>query len=271
MSQLARFTRSLSLVLASVGGLAAFLYPFLLPVFGLKPEEGNELAVPLLFASLAFVSVIVLSSEFAQAARAGTDAARSIALLAVLVAIDAALRFLPSLIGASPIFLLIILSGYVFGARFGFAMGALTLLLSAILTGGIGPWLPYQMLCAGWIGQSAGWLPKLSGWRRRLLLAGFGAAWGFLFGALMNLWFWPFAAPGVTESGGLYWIPGMSLAETVRAYARFYVATSLLFDGTRALGNALLVLLLSDPLVTILERWRLRLSWQPWEELDDLA
>lgn len=271
MGQLARLTGPFSLILASLGGVAAFVYPFLLAAIGIEPARGSSLAVPLLFASLALLSVAVLLSEFVQPERASTDVARSVALLAVLVAIDAALRFLPSLIGASPIFLLIILSGYVFGARFGFAMGALTLLLSAILTGGIGPWLPYQMLCAGWIGQSAGWLPKLQGWQRRLLLAGFGAAWGFLFGALMNLWFWPFAAPGATDSGGLYWVPGMSLAETVRAYARFYIATSLLFDGTRALGNALLVLLLSDPLVTILERWRERLRWHPWRELDDRA
>jgi len=269
MRQLVRLSGPLSLVLASLGGLAAFLYPFLLPAFGIEPARGNQLAVPLLFAVLALLSVAVLVSEVLQAEQHRGDAARFVALLAVLVALDAALRFVPSFIGASPIFPLIILSGYVFGARFGFAMGALTLLVSAILTGGIGPWLPYQMLCAGWIGQSAGWLPKRQGWPRRLLLVAFGATWGFLFGALMNLWFLSFIAPGVTESAGLYWTPGMSLVETVRAYARFYLATSLLFDGTRAIGNAVLLLLLGDPLCVILERWRLRLSWYPWQPLDE--
>ncbi|MDW8059725.1 MAG: ECF transporter S component [Thermomicrobium sp.] len=229
------------------------------------------MVVPLLFALLAVVSLVVLTSEFAAAQQTREDAARVVALLAVLVAIDAALRFVPSLVGASPIFLIMMASGYVFGARFGFLMGALTLLLSAALTGGIGPWLPYQMLCAGWLGLSAGWLPRTSGWRRRLLLASFGAFWGFLFGALMNLWFWPFAAPGVSESAGLYWTPGMTVGETLRAYGRFYLATSLVFDGTRALGNALLALLLADPLCAVLERWRTRLAWQPWQAMDEPA
>ena len=132
---------------------------------------------------------------------------------------------------ASPIFLLIMLVGAVFGASFGFQMGALTILLSAMLTGGMGPWLPYQMLGAAWIGLTAGWLPRGGSERRRLVvLALFGAVWGVLFGALMNLWFWPFGAPGAGEAGGIYWTPGLSFAETVERYTRFYLLTSLGFD-----------------------------------------
>ena len=33
-------------------------------------------------------------------------------------------------------------------------MGALTLFTSAIITGGVGPWLPGQMFVAGWVGMS---------------------------------------------------------------------------------------------------------------------
>ncbi len=269
MSRVADLLSQIALSLAFLGGLAAFLYPFLLPLVGRVPEQRDTVVVPLLFALLAVVSLVVLVGELAAGATQRHDAARFVALLAVLVALDAALRFVPSLIGASPIFLLIMLAGYVFGTRFGFLMGSLTLLVSAVLTGGIGPWLPYQMLCAGWLGATAGWLPRTQGWRRRLLLASFGAFWGFLFGALMNLWFWPFMAPGIAESAGLYWTPGMSLGETLRTYARFYLATSLLFDGTRALGNAVLALLLSEPICTILERWGLRFAWRPWTPLEE--
>ena len=52
----------------------------------------------------------------------------------------------------------LILGGYVFGARFGFLFGAFALLVSALITGGVGPWLPYQMFAAGWMGLSAGGL-----------------------------------------------------------------------------------------------------------------
>ncbi len=255
---------SMTLALASLGGLIAFCYPFLLAALGIAPGRERGIEVSLLFALLAATALIVLLSELTGSSFARLDQARAIALLATLIAVDAALRFIPSFIGASPIFFLIIVSGTVFGARFGFLMGSLTLLVSAILTGGVGPWLPFQMLTAGWVGMTAGWLPAARGWKRRLLLALHGALWGFLFGALMNLWFWPFAAPGVTESGGLYWVPGMSLAETIAAYGRFYLATSLLFDGTRALGNALLALALGEPIAVVLERWRDRLLWRPW-------
>ena len=82
------------------------------------------------------------------------------ALLASMVAIGAVARLIPSFLGASPIFLLVILGGYVFGPAFGFQLGALTLAVSAFLTGGIGPWVPYQMLGVGWVGMFAGLLPK---------------------------------------------------------------------------------------------------------------
>jgi energy-coupling factor transport system substrate-specific component len=267
MTRLRRVTSTVSLLFASIGGLLAFFYPFLLAAAGYDPGPTRGIEVPLLFAALAFVSLIVLVTGFADDEGILADPARTIAVLAVLVAVDSLLRFVPSLIGASPIFLLIVLSGYVFGARFGFLMGTLTLLVSAALTGGIGPWLPFQMLAAGWMGLTASWLPRWRGWPRRLALVVLGVLWGFAFGALMNLWFWPFAAPGVAESGGIYWTPGMTLSETIAAYTRFYFATSLLFDGTRALGNAALLLLLGEPLVMVLERWKVRSSWHPWYEL----
>ena len=84
-------------------------------------------------------------------------------------------------------------------------MGALTLCVSALITGGLGPWLPYQMLGAGWVGLTAGWLPHggvVGGRRQLLMLAAFGALWGFLYGGILNLTEWPFAAPGLTSAPG---------------------------------------------------------------------
>lgn len=263
---------------ASLLGLVAFLYPFLLSIGGdptAAPSSASSAAVvepparqaeaPILFAVLTGACLLAILVRLSAGGGQSPSASKTVALLGVLVAIDATLRLVPSLLGASPIFLLIILVGSVFGPSFGFLMGALTLSVSAFLTGGLGPWLPYQMLGAGWVGLTAGWLPASGSPRRRLAgLAGFGAAWGFLYGALLNLYAWPFAAPGLDADVGLYWLPGLGPAETIDRYTTFYLVTSLGHDLFRAIANAALVLLLGGPLLLVLERFRARFEWAPW-------
>lgn len=258
----------LVVLVASVVGLAGFFGPFLLPLA--QGEDASSSAhtsdAPLLFAVLTCLSLVAMLVVVSDQA-GGSGRAKTVALLGVLVAIDASLRLLPSVLGASPVFLLIILVGAVFGSTMGFQMGTMTLLLSALLTGGIGPWLPFQMIVSGWIGMSAGWLPRVSSPRVRIgMLAAFGAIWGLAFGVLMNLWFWPFAAPGVEADAGLYWLPGLSFAETVVRYARFYAVTSLAFDAFRAVGNIVLMLALGPAVIRLLERYRVRFTWSPWED-----
>lgn len=257
--------------LASLAGAMGFLYPFVLPAWTAGGEASAHAAdAPLLFAAITAFCLIAMAVALEGEGQGRRSPAKTVALLGVLVAIDATLRLVPSFLGASPIFLLIILTGAVFGPVFGFQMGALTLLVSAFITGGVGPWLPYQMLGAGWMGLTAGWLPRFQSLRWRLaVLATFGAGWGFLYGAILNLWSWPFAAPGATEAVGLYWAPGLSLGETLRRYAAFYLATSLVYDLFRAVGNAGLILALGGPLLRVLERYRLRFSWEPWTSLPD--
>lgn len=259
---------SWSLVLATVVGLAAFFYPFILPGIEQVTDDSaaNAQAAPLLFAVVVIAVMVVTLMSLADDA-AGVSRSRTVALLGVLVAIDATVRLVPSMAGASPVFLLIMLVGAVFGASFGFQMGALTLLVSAFITGGIGPWLPFQMLACGWVGMTAGLLPRHSSMRRRIVdLAIFGAIWGLAFGALMNLYFWPFTAPGVEADSTLYWQPGLSLIETIDRYLHFYVVTSLAFDIFRAVGNVVLVVLLGAPILKLLDRYRLRFTWQPWQQ-----
>ncbi|MGN6032381.1 MAG: ECF transporter S component [Thermomicrobiales bacterium] len=256
------------MLVASVVGLAGFLGPFLLPLVQ-GPDASTSAHsgdAPVLFALLTCLSLVAMLVSVADD-HGDVGRAKTVALLGVLVAIDASLRLLPSVLGASPVFLLIILVGAVFGPTLGFQMGTMTLLLSALLTGGIGPWLPFQMIVSGWIGLSAGWLPALRSARMRIVvLAAFGAVWGLAFGVLMNLWFWPFAAPGVEADVGLYWTPGLSFAETVARYARFYLVTSLPFDAFRAVGNVVLMLALGPAVIRLLERYRLRFSWAPWQD-----
>jgi energy-coupling factor transport system substrate-specific component len=198
--------------------------------------------------------------------------AKVIALLGVLVAINSVLRFaevaVPGPGGFSPVFLLIVLTGYVFGGRFGFLMGALTMLVSGIITGSAGPWLPYQMFTAGWMGMSAALcrpvVRRLGGegkWLEAAVLAIFVGLWGLLYGAIMNIWFWPYVTGPGAGSEALYWSPGAGVADALRRYGAFYLATSLVWDVARLVGNVALMLVLGLPVLRILRRFRLRFAF----------
>lgn len=181
--------------------------------------------------------------------------AQFVAVLGILVGINATLRLVPSIAGASTIFFLPILCGYIFGADFGFLLGALSLLVSALLTGGVGPWLPFQMFAAGWNGMVAGWIPHIARDPRIevVLLAGWGWVSGFLFGAIMNLWFWPY----LTDPSGttIAWEPGSGLTHGLALYGIFYVTTSLWWDAARAIGNVVLLLAVGVPILKLLRRF----------------
>lgn len=257
------------ILIASLVGVSGFLYPFLLPAIAQGDESRARAGdAPYLLALVTVLCLIAIVVELDRGRPEVGSTSKTVALLGSLVAIDATLRLVPTFLGASPIFILIVLTGFVFGPALGFQMGALTLLLSGFITGGIGPWLPYQMLGAGWIGMTAGWLPHPASRRARLvLLSLFGAVWGLAFGLLLNLWFWPVTAPGMGADAGLYWRPGLDFAETTRRYVSFYLVTSLGYDLFRAAGNVALTLLLGGPVLVVLERYHARFTWQPWSDL----
>src|SRR5215218_8206505 len=232
-----------TLLIVSIAGLLTFFLPFAISAL---PKESSQASPRTIEASLLLgliigASLIIAVAELVRGPGSG-NLARSVDLLGALVPLDATLCLVPSFLGACRHFAPIVLVGYVFGPRFGFVMGTLTLLLSAAITAGVGPWLPFQMLCTAWVGAAAGWLPTRTAARTELASAAvLGALTGFAYGALMNLYSWPFAAPGVSEDIGFYWSPGLSLVESIQRYTAFYVATSLVHDTTRAVATAFLI------------------------------
>ncbi len=261
------------ILILSLLGIASFLYPFFLPALAGVGEQSGRSGVEtqVVFTVLGVGCLVALLLVVQRSAVGARGASRLVALLGTLVAIDATLRLVPTMLGASPIFLLIILVGFTYGAQLGFLMGALTMLVSALITGGVGPWLPYQMLGAGWVGMTAAWLPRgaESGDRGEIVrLAIFGGVWGLLYGAILNLTEWPWAAPGLDTQAGLYWLPGMSIGEALASYGRFYLTTSLVYDAFRAAANVALVVALGRPLVRLLDRYRDRFTWYPWVAVD---
>ena len=152
------------LVMASFVGFVAFLWPFVVA----PGRIGDATLAPLLFGALL---LLVLATVFAGVADGGIDA-KAIAMLGVLSAIGAALRPLGAgTAGIETVFYTLVLAGRVFGPGFGFSLGCTTLFASALITGGVGPWLPYQMFGCAWVGMGAGLLPPMRGRREVLLLA----------------------------------------------------------------------------------------------------
>ncbi len=245
-------------VLAQLAGVVAFLGPAatLLAqaagIMGRPPTGGWSPAVQV---ALLSASLVALALE----GLASLEDARRVALLAVLAAQLAALRFIEVAIPGpgefSPVFAPILLAGHALGPRFGFQLGALGLLVSALITGGVGPWLPYQMMAAGWVGLSAGLLGRV--WRGRsgpaaapgrselLFLMAQGAFWGLAYGLLLDLWAWTFLGGGSPV--------GEPAAAAVGRLATLLLA-SLPWDAFRAAGNVLLLLLLGRPVLLLLRR-----------------
>lgn len=244
-------------------GMLSLISPFIFPQAG---DVGNQSATyPIMISLIILLGLLTVIFE----AQSSLLDSKMISFLAILTAINAGLRFLENAIpgpgGFSPTFFLIILSGYFFGSRIGFLMGAMTLLISALITGGIGPWLPGQMITAGWVGQSAVLVTFISNkfnLRNKpgeiILLSAFGGVWGMLYGVIMNLWFWPFLGAGAGQA----FTQSVNALENLQRYVAYYLATSLVWDITRAAGNIVIISIMAIPVLKIFQRFKQRFSFK---------
>ncbi len=71
-----------------------------------------------------------------------------------------ALRLPGFVAGFSAMFIVVLVAGNAFGPAFGFLLGAVGTFASGLFIGGLGPWLPFQMVAVGWVGMGAGLLPR---------------------------------------------------------------------------------------------------------------
>ncbi len=240
-----RLNRRSALAIAAVTlvGVAGFGWPLLA-----SGPSSHAVDGPWLFIALLPLLMVVLFAEVS----AGTQDAKGIALLGVLAACGAALRPLGGgMTGFQPMFFLLVPAARVLGPGFGFVLGAVTMFASALLTGGVGPWLPFEMLGAAWFGAGAGLLPRARGKAELALLAAYGAVASLAYGLLLNLWFWPFAHDLPPQ---LAYVPGGGAATNLTHWLRHDVATSLGFDLPRAVTTGVLVLLAGRPVLLALRR-----------------
>lgn len=241
MSPLARRT-----VLAGVNvlGFLAFAWPF---VFGHRFGDASRFvpyAWALVLPALLLVSAQVLLERERDI--------RMVTLMATLIALGAAVRPLGAgVAGLEPIWAVILLAGRALGARAGFLIGSLTMLTSALITGGVGPWLPYQMMVGAWAGALPSLLPQLRGRAEVLLMVCLGAFSGILTGALLNLWFWPLAV-GLTPD--ISFVADAGTVENLGHWLRYGLLTSFGFDIPRGILTAVLLGLATPTMLPILRR-----------------
>jgi energy-coupling factor transport system substrate-specific component len=251
------------LLLVSAIGIAAFLYPFV----GARPDTAvahgaaaHAQDAPLMFIVLIVLCLgAVLGNLFSSG---GGLNAKMVAALGILTAVNGILRAVPGPAGFSAMFALPILTGYCYGATFGYLLGALSLAVSALLGAGVGPWLPYQMFTVGWIGLTSAWLPDIRRHPRLevAVLAAWGLLWGIAFGLVMNAWFWPYVYDPL--QAGMHWRPGLGAWEALKRYLVFYGLTSSWWDAGRAAGNALLIALFGIPVLRLLRRFGRRFTFE---------
>jgi len=183
------------------------------------------------------LAVVAFFFEFEATAMSSKE----IALIAMLGTISAVSRVPFAVIpNVQPCTYLIICSGYVFGPVAGFMVGAITALVSNLFLGQ-GPWTLYQMFAWGLAGVSAAYLRRLGLGRISLII--FGTAWGFIYGWIMNTWFW---------ASFIYPL-------TFKTFLT-YQLTSIWFDTFHALGNIVFLGFFGMKTVAILQRFKRRFS-----------
>ena len=243
----------LPIFIGSILGLLAFTWPLFIPesdFFLLKPDSARFLAL-----FIAFLAILVISIEISR----GSLDSKIVALLGVLAALIAALRLVGAgAVGVEPMWFLLIIASYIFGSKFGFSLGVISMAVSAIISGGIGPWLSFQMLAAGWIGLFAGLFSKKISKRFELIaLIAIGVISSLLFGALMDLQLWPWIASTNTQLG---FIAGAPLMENISRYLTFHLATAMAWDIPRAITTAVLIGISAKALIASLSRASIRMG-----------
>lgn len=243
------------LALATIGGLVMFCWPLL--VQASHESWGHPADAPLTFVLVLPVLVGIVLASFSEG---GMDA-KALAMLGVLSAVNAALRPVGAgIAGVETVFFMLVLAGRVFGPGFGFVLGCTSLFASALLTAGVGPWLPYQMLASAWIGLGAGLLPRRPRGRAEIaMLVGYGVVAAYAFGFLMNLSSWPYAVGAGTE---VSFVPGDGAWDNLHRFVVYTLTTSTLgWDSGRALTNTLAILAFGPAVLATLRRASRRASF----------
>lgn len=261
----------IALTVGSLVALAGFTWPLLASAV---PSDAQA-ATPIV--AMALVPAVIVA--LALALDREMHSAKAVALLGVLAAIGAGIRIAGAGVGGiEAVFILLILAGRAYGARFGFLLGLLTIAVSSLLWGGLGPWTAFQMFGCAWVAAGAGLLPRIRPRVRTdpaaelsaataaraarraarleiVMLAGYGVVAAYVFGLLMNIWFWPFA---VGTGTGISYEAGAPIGTNLASFALYsLVSSTLTWDTVRAVTTLVGILLLGPAVLAALRRAKL--------------
>ncbi|XAZ31352.1 ATP-binding cassette domain-containing protein [Paenarthrobacter ureafaciens] len=234
------------LAAANVLALGAFCWPL---VAAALPQDAAA-ALPYAALAIAPLAVVAIVVSLDGSVRS----AHTVALLGVLAAVGSAIRVASTGVGGvEAVFILLILAGRAFGARFGMLLGAATIAVSSALWSGIGPWSPFQIFACAWVGAGAGLLPRnVRGKAELWMLCAYGVVASYVFGLLTNLWFWPFAVGAGT---GISYVPGAPLSDNLSSFLLYSFITSTAgWDTLRAVTTTVGVALVGRAVLAALRR-----------------
>lgn len=176
----------------------------------------------------------------------GALSSRQITLIAVLAALCAAGRTATGegLLFLQPTMFLVEITGFVFGMRAGLFVGAMTPLISNFFMGQ-GFWTAWQMICWGMVGISGALVKALFPRAGNKTLTVLCFIWGYLYGAIMDVWQWSvFMRPLTFETYFLTWTAGFG------------------FDSLRATGNLLFCAAMGAQTLKILQYFHRKMNIQ---------
>jgi energy-coupling factor transport system substrate-specific component len=241
-----KWISSLSILVAAIGSVLMFSWPFFISSGSAVEADVAQVV----FIALMPVMLVLILVEVAT----GEIGSKQIALLGVLIALNAVIRLLGAgTAGIETSFFLIVIGGFVFGSGFGFLLGTGSLLVSALITGGVGPWLPFQMMAAGLIGIGAGLLPRFrSRFGKLAVLVAYAIPASFAYGFLMTLWNWPFLAG---SESSISYLAGADAIENLVRFVQFQILTGgLIWDLGRAITTVALIAITGPLLLGSLQR-----------------
>ena len=255
-----KYLRSALIALSIPTALLGFLWPFFVGSTELAHKAG-WFFVASTSITVALIVTLVANDDLGS---------KNVAFLGILSALIAALRPLGiGAIGIEPMWFALILAARVMGPLFGFLLGALSMVLSALLTGGIGPWLSYQVFAAALIGFGVGVIPtKARGKLEISILALYGAIAAEFFGIAMDLQFWPWSLGAGTD---LSFKAGAPFSENISHFFSYHFLSALAWDIPRAVITVSLILIAGKPALNALRRARHRAAFLSEVEFKELA